>query len=81
MTSACSLLTLVSYIAWPDTLIFFAIGTFILPKLYINSLLAMLNSRKSSMWTDECHYTWWLRDGCRDECLSTFPCGRRKPVE
>ncbi|KAK0488430.1 hypothetical protein IW261DRAFT_349059 [Armillaria novae-zelandiae] len=51
LTSACSLLTLISYIVWPDTLIFLAIGTFILPKLYINSLLAMLNSRKSSMWS------------------------------
>ncbi|SJL17490.1 uncharacterized protein ARMOST_21042 [Armillaria ostoyae] len=49
--SACSLLTLVTYIVWPDTLIFMALGTFILPKLYINSLLAMLNSRKSSMWS------------------------------
>ncbi|KAK0207352.1 hypothetical protein IW262DRAFT_660602 [Armillaria fumosa] len=51
LTSTCSLLTLISYIVWPDTLIFLAIGTFILPKLYINSLLAMLNSRKSSMWS------------------------------
>ncbi|KAK0431979.1 hypothetical protein EV421DRAFT_128858 [Armillaria borealis] len=41
LTSTCSLLTLISYIVWPDTLIFLAIGTFILPKLYINSLLAM----------------------------------------
>ncbi|KAK0457282.1 uncharacterized protein EV420DRAFT_1549932 [Desarmillaria tabescens] len=51
LTSTCSLFTLISYIIWPDTLIFFAIGTFVLPKLYINSLLAMLNSRKSSMWS------------------------------
>ncbi|KAK0431978.1 hypothetical protein EV421DRAFT_1851419 [Armillaria borealis] len=51
LTSVCSLLTLVTYIVWPDTLIFMALGTFILPKLYINSLLAMLNSRKSSMWS------------------------------
>ncbi|KAK0457334.1 uncharacterized protein EV420DRAFT_521120 [Desarmillaria tabescens] len=50
VTSACSLLTLVSYIAWPDTLIFIAID-FILPKLYINSLLVMLNSRQTSMWS------------------------------
>ncbi|PBK66740.1 hypothetical protein ARMSODRAFT_342506 [Armillaria solidipes] len=50
LTSTCSLLTLISYIVWPDTLIFFTIGTFILPKLYINSLLAMLNSRESSLW-------------------------------
>ncbi|KAK0457328.1 uncharacterized protein EV420DRAFT_520710 [Desarmillaria tabescens] len=39
-TSACSLFTLVSYIAWPDTLIFVTID-FVMPKLYINSLLAM----------------------------------------
>ncbi|KAK0488414.1 hypothetical protein IW261DRAFT_1602347 [Armillaria novae-zelandiae] len=43
-TSACSLLTLVAFIAWPKTLIFIAIH-FILPKLYINSMLAMLNAR------------------------------------
>ncbi|KAK0203254.1 hypothetical protein DFS33DRAFT_1346234 [Desarmillaria ectypa] len=47
-TSACSLFTLVAYIAWPDTLIFIAVD-FILPKLYINSLLAMLNSRHAQM--------------------------------
>ncbi|KAK0207371.1 hypothetical protein IW262DRAFT_1536519 [Armillaria fumosa] len=39
-TSACSLFTLVAYIAWPNSLIFLAID-FILPKLYINSLIAM----------------------------------------
>ncbi|PBK81108.1 hypothetical protein ARMGADRAFT_816148 [Armillaria gallica] len=39
-TSACSLFSIVTYIAWPDTLIFIAVD-FILPKLYINSLLAM----------------------------------------
>ncbi|KAK0445925.1 hypothetical protein EV421DRAFT_300722 [Armillaria borealis] len=39
-TSACSLLALISYIVWPKTLIFLGID-FILPKLYINSLLAM----------------------------------------
>ncbi|KAK0203239.1 hypothetical protein DFS33DRAFT_971272 [Desarmillaria ectypa] len=50
VTSACSLLTLVAYIAWPNPLVFVAIN-FILPKLYINSLLAMLNSRQSSMWS------------------------------
>ncbi|KAK0442498.1 uncharacterized protein EV420DRAFT_1768817 [Desarmillaria tabescens] len=44
-TSACSLLTLITYLAWPDSLIFLGID-FILPKLYINSLLAMLNSRR-----------------------------------
>ncbi|KAK0221334.1 hypothetical protein IW262DRAFT_1372931 [Armillaria fumosa] len=43
-TSACSLFSIVTYIAWPDTLIFIAID-FILPKLYINSLLAMFNYR------------------------------------
>ncbi|KAK0457287.1 uncharacterized protein EV420DRAFT_1549994 [Desarmillaria tabescens] len=51
LTSACSLLALVTYVIWPDTLIFISICAFILPKLYINSLLAMLNSRKSSMWS------------------------------
>ncbi|KAK0207354.1 hypothetical protein IW262DRAFT_660855 [Armillaria fumosa] len=49
-TSACSFFILVAYIAWPHTLIFIA-ADFILPKLYINSLLAMLNSRKSPMWS------------------------------
>lgn len=44
-TSACSLITLITYLALPKTLIFLGID-FILPKLYINSLLAMLNSRK-----------------------------------
>ncbi|PBK63016.1 hypothetical protein ARMSODRAFT_1088806 [Armillaria solidipes] len=43
-TSACSLLALISYIVWPKTLIFLGID-FILPKLYINSLLAMFNYR------------------------------------
>ncbi|KAK0471868.1 hypothetical protein IW261DRAFT_1571542 [Armillaria novae-zelandiae] len=43
-TSTCSLLTLISYIAWPESLIFLGI-VFILPKLYINSLLAMFNHR------------------------------------
>ncbi|KAG7443418.1 uncharacterized protein BT62DRAFT_935034 [Guyanagaster necrorhizus] len=49
-TSLCSLFTLIAYVAWPNTLVFVAIN-FILPRLYINSLLAMLNSRKSSMWS------------------------------
>ncbi|PBK64472.1 hypothetical protein ARMSODRAFT_961977 [Armillaria solidipes] len=44
-TSTCSLLILITYLAWPNTLIFSSIDL-ILPKLYINSLLAMLNSRK-----------------------------------
>ncbi|PBK59120.1 hypothetical protein ARMSODRAFT_1009864 [Armillaria solidipes] len=43
-TSACSLLTLISYIAWRKSLAFLGIN-FVLSKLYINSLLAMLNSR------------------------------------
>ncbi|PBK91922.1 hypothetical protein ARMGADRAFT_192839 [Armillaria gallica] len=47
-TSACSLFTLVAYIAWPNSLIFLAVD-FILPKLYINSLLAMLNARNAQM--------------------------------
>ncbi|KAK0481169.1 hypothetical protein EDD18DRAFT_796209 [Armillaria luteobubalina] len=47
-TSACSLFTLVAYITWPNSLIFLAID-FILPKLYINSLLAMLNARNAQM--------------------------------
>ncbi|KAK0457283.1 uncharacterized protein EV420DRAFT_516925 [Desarmillaria tabescens] len=41
LTSICYLLVLITYIVWPDTLIFIAVGAFILPKLYINSLLAM----------------------------------------
>lgn len=44
-TSACSLITLITYLALRNSLIFLGID-FILPKLYINSLLAMLNSRK-----------------------------------
>ncbi|KAK0445923.1 hypothetical protein EV421DRAFT_300491 [Armillaria borealis] len=43
--SACSLLALISYVAWPETLIFLGVE-FIIPKLYINSLLAMLNYRR-----------------------------------
>ncbi|SJL15364.1 uncharacterized protein ARMOST_18857 [Armillaria ostoyae] len=43
-TSACSLLTLICFIAWPHSLIFLGID-FILPKLYVNSLLAMFNYR------------------------------------
>ncbi|PBK87549.1 hypothetical protein ARMGADRAFT_1085559 [Armillaria gallica] len=45
-TSTCSLLILITYLAWPNTLIFSGIDL-ILPKLYVISLLAMLNSRKS----------------------------------
>ncbi|KAK0487956.1 hypothetical protein IW261DRAFT_1559000 [Armillaria novae-zelandiae] len=53
--SACSLFALFTYLAWSDTLIFVAID-FILPKLYINSLLAMLNYRQQSSkrTTSEC---------------------------
>ncbi|KAK0457556.1 uncharacterized protein EV420DRAFT_502522 [Desarmillaria tabescens] len=43
-TSACSLFALLSYIVWPESLIFLGID-FALPKLYVNSLLAMLNYR------------------------------------
>ncbi|KAK0475339.1 hypothetical protein EDD18DRAFT_213931 [Armillaria luteobubalina] len=44
-TSVCSLLVLFSIIAWPDSLIFLAFDM-IISKLYMNSLLAMLNYRK-----------------------------------
>ncbi|PBK66827.1 hypothetical protein ARMSODRAFT_1021244 [Armillaria solidipes] len=47
LTSACSLFAVVAYAGWPNTLTFIAIDL-VLPKLYINSLLAMLNSRQSS---------------------------------
>ncbi|SJL15382.1 uncharacterized protein ARMOST_18878 [Armillaria ostoyae] len=39
-TSVCSLLTLIACIVWPKSSIFIAID-FMLPKLYINSILAM----------------------------------------
>ncbi|KAK0445921.1 hypothetical protein EV421DRAFT_2034384 [Armillaria borealis] len=45
--SACSLFSLFAYAMWPNTFIFVAID-FILPRLYINSLLAMFNHRQSS---------------------------------
>ncbi|PBK84124.1 hypothetical protein ARMGADRAFT_1170089 [Armillaria gallica] len=45
VSGACSLLALISYIVWPETLIFLGVE-FIIPKLYINSLLAMLNYRR-----------------------------------
>ncbi|KAK0243672.1 hypothetical protein EDD85DRAFT_976457 [Armillaria nabsnona] len=54
-TSACSLLTLIAFIMWPESLIFMGID-FILPKLYINSLLAMFNHRhkhRSNKSSDE----------------------------
>ncbi|PBK79401.1 hypothetical protein ARMGADRAFT_136104 [Armillaria gallica] len=44
-TSASSLLTLITYLVWPKTLIFLGVD-FILPKLYVNSLLVMLNCRR-----------------------------------
>ncbi|SJL15377.1 uncharacterized protein ARMOST_18872 [Armillaria ostoyae] len=50
-TSACSLLTLITYIVWPNTLIFLGIK-FVVPKLYINSLLAMLNYRRKQHEVD-----------------------------
>ncbi|KAK0442493.1 uncharacterized protein EV420DRAFT_1076335 [Desarmillaria tabescens] len=43
-TSACSLLTLITYLVWPNTLIFLGVDL-VLPKFYINSLLVMLNFR------------------------------------
>ncbi|KAK0457540.1 uncharacterized protein EV420DRAFT_1548946 [Desarmillaria tabescens] len=44
-TSACSLLALIAYIVWPESLIFLGID-YALPKLYVNSLLTMLNYRR-----------------------------------
>ncbi|KAK0504522.1 hypothetical protein EDD18DRAFT_1456036 [Armillaria luteobubalina] len=44
-TSLCSLLVLILYTTSPFSLIYVAVD-FILPKLYINSLLAMLNRRQ-----------------------------------
>jgi len=44
LTSACSLASLIAYLAMQDNLVFLAIG-FSLTKIYINSFLAMLNSR------------------------------------
>ncbi|PBK59114.1 hypothetical protein ARMSODRAFT_1027689 [Armillaria solidipes] len=44
-TSVPSLVSVFTYIAWPKTLIFVAID-FIIPKLYVNSLLAMFNYRQ-----------------------------------
>ncbi|KAK0445915.1 hypothetical protein EV421DRAFT_1935275 [Armillaria borealis] len=44
-TSVCSLLTLIAVLIWPYSGIFLGID-FILPKLYINSLLAMFNYRR-----------------------------------
>ncbi|KAK0445648.1 uncharacterized protein EV420DRAFT_1768012 [Desarmillaria tabescens] len=44
-TSLCSLLVLITYTASPYSLFYLAVD-FILPKLYINSFLAMLNRRQ-----------------------------------
>ncbi|PBK81076.1 hypothetical protein ARMGADRAFT_1171551 [Armillaria gallica] len=51
-TSACSLLTLITYIVWPRSLAFLGFH-FVLSKLYINSLLAMLNSRSKHHSTSQ----------------------------
>ncbi|KAK0187506.1 hypothetical protein F5146DRAFT_1059011, partial [Armillaria mellea] len=60
-TSACSLLILISFIVWSKSLAPLGIH-FVLSKLYINSLLAMLNSRskhhstsQSTVTEDEVH--------------------------
>ncbi|PBK79682.1 hypothetical protein ARMGADRAFT_1069339 [Armillaria gallica] len=50
-TSTCSLLTLITYLVWQDSLIFLGLDL-ILPKLYINSLLAMLNARRDCRTTN-----------------------------
>ncbi|KAK0207372.1 hypothetical protein IW262DRAFT_663352 [Armillaria fumosa] len=55
-TSACSLFSLIAYIAWPNSLIFLAVH-FTLPKLYINSLLAMLNARKAQRQDETKEYS------------------------
>jgi len=46
ITSVCSLIALITYALFPHKLYFLAIE-FLLTKLYMNSLLAMLNARKS----------------------------------
>ncbi|KAK0187523.1 hypothetical protein F5146DRAFT_1059102 [Armillaria mellea] len=51
-TSVCSLLILISYIVWPKSLAPLGIH-FVLSKLYINSLLAMLNSRSKHHSTSQ----------------------------
>ncbi|KAK0445589.1 uncharacterized protein EV420DRAFT_1767964 [Desarmillaria tabescens] len=45
VTSMCSIATLITFLVWPNTLIFIAIDS-IKPRLFTNSLLAMLNARK-----------------------------------
>ncbi|KAK0221337.1 hypothetical protein IW262DRAFT_892368 [Armillaria fumosa] len=44
-TSACSTIALITYIVLPNTLVFLGVE-FLLTKLYVNSLLSMLNARK-----------------------------------
>ncbi|SJL15363.1 uncharacterized protein ARMOST_18856 [Armillaria ostoyae] len=44
-TSACSTVALVTFIVLPNTLVFLGVE-FLLTKLYVNSLLSMLNARK-----------------------------------
>ncbi|SJL16927.1 uncharacterized protein ARMOST_20459 [Armillaria ostoyae] len=51
-TSMSSLVSVFTYIAWPKTLIFVAID-FIIPKLYVNSLLAMYIEHSSKKSTTE----------------------------
>ncbi|PBK79558.1 hypothetical protein ARMGADRAFT_120401 [Armillaria gallica] len=51
-TSTCSLLTLITYLVWQDSLIFLGVDL-ILPKLYVNSLLAMLNARRDHRATNK----------------------------
>ncbi|KIM38364.1 hypothetical protein M413DRAFT_245084 [Hebeloma cylindrosporum] len=46
LTSACSLATLITYVTMPDNLVFIGINL-LLPILYANSYIAMLNARKS----------------------------------
>ncbi|KIM38408.1 hypothetical protein M413DRAFT_447869 [Hebeloma cylindrosporum] len=46
LTSACSLSTLITYATMPDNLVFIGIDL-LLPNLYANSYIAMLNARKS----------------------------------
>ncbi|SJL18895.1 uncharacterized protein ARMOST_22497 [Armillaria ostoyae] len=43
--SAWLLLVLMTYLVWPNTLIFLGVD-FILPKFYVNSLLVMLNCQR-----------------------------------
>ncbi|KAK0457004.1 uncharacterized protein EV420DRAFT_1691037 [Desarmillaria tabescens] len=45
VTSMCSTATLITFLMWPNALVFVAIDL-MQPRLFINSLLAMLNARK-----------------------------------